>query len=208
MSNVRNALFIGAHPDDIELGCGGTIAKLTKQGVNCEVIILSRGQYGADEEQYDRLNETRRALQYLGVSQFYFGDFEDTRMYLELKEIIVFIEQCINRGEPFDRVYTMFDKDSHQDHRTVYAASIVACRGIKQILQYETPSSWPNFMPVVYEEIDPVSMNQKTVALRMHESQAHREYTQEDALRVSSKFRGQQVRLGPCEGFIPYKLVL
>jgi LmbE family N-acetylglucosaminyl deacetylase len=101
----------------------------------------------------------------------------------------------------------MFDQDRHQDHRAVYQASAVACRSVPQILGYETPSSYPNFVPTIFEPVDSF-MERKIDALKLHMSQGNRLYMHEVKVRSAAHFRGVQVDLGQTEGFIPYKLVL
>lgn len=83
---------------------------------------------------------------------------------------------------------------------------MVACRLVPQIFAYETPSSYPNFIPTAFEPIDDF-IELKVEALKMHESQGDRLYMQEVKIRSAAHFRGVQVDLGQSEGFIPYKLV-
>ena len=101
----------------------------------------------------------------------------------------------------------MCGDDHHQDHRTVHEASIIACRSIPQILCYESPSTLPQFAPQVFEDIS-AQLDLKIHALREHASQGDRHYMQEDHLRCHAQFRGQQIGIGPSEGFVPYRLVL
>lgn len=198
-------LAVGAHPDDIELGCGASLAKLSRQGAHIRALVLSAGDAGADPEHH-RSNETHRALHRLGVRDIVQGDLPDTALDAHRAAMIALLERHCQQFRP-DRVYTMFEHDRHQDHRAVFQASIVACRGVPQILSYETPSSWPTFAPVVYEQVAG-HVQDKIEAVQMHRSQAHRDYMQPDHLRCHLTFRGCQVGRGPCEGFIPYKVVL
>src|SRR6185369_12150547 len=122
-----------------------------------------------------------------------------------LNDLIEAIEVHFRECAP-DRVYTMFREDRHQDHRAVYQASAVACRRASQILAYETPSSYPNFLPTVFEAVGDY-MERKVEALKLHVSQGDRLYMSEDMIRSAAHFRGVQVELGRAEGFIPYKLV-
>jgi LmbE family N-acetylglucosaminyl deacetylase len=78
---------------------------------------------------------------------------------------------------------------------------------VRQILGYETPSSYPNFMPTVFEPIDDF-IEAKIAALKLHASQGERLYMQQEKIRSAAHFRGVQVDLGQTESFIPYKLVL
>lgn len=196
-------LALGAHPDDLELGCGATLAKLADRGARIRAVIFSDGNRGGSG---DRCAESRAALHSLGVQQVDFCGFEDTRLHQSLNEIIDAIERHVGEHTPH-RVYTMFDGDRHQDHRTVHDASMVACRAVPQILGYETPSSYPNFLPRVFEPIDEF-MERKVAAIKMHTSQEARLYMQEEKIRSAAHFRGVQVDLGQTEGFIPYKLIL
>lgn len=205
MKNLGSVLAIGAHPDDIELGCGGSLAKLVEQGVTVRALILTKGVVG-NRGNYDRLDETKRALALLGVTDVVAADFPDTRMYQHLADVITCIETQVRDLKP-DRVYTMFENDRHQDHRTTFEASIVACREVQQILSYETPSSLIDFQPQVIEDIAGY-IGRKIDALALHESQCDRPYTQPDAMRIKAMFRGQQVGIGPAEGFIGYKIIL
>ena len=203
---IETVIAVGAHPDDIELGCGGSIAKLKSQGVKVVAIVLTGGTKGGGVE-FNRSIETTDALNHLGVDKVELHDFPDTFLETTRQDIIKVIEEAIKRYAP-QRLYTMFKDDRHQDHRAVYEASIIASRSIPQVVSYETPSSWPNFMPVIFEELTEDQMTQKCQALRLHVSQKDRDYTQPDHLRIAAKFRGQQIGLGYTEGFIPYKFVL
>lgn len=197
-------MAIGAHPDDLELGCGATLAKLAAQGTSVHAVVLTTGGNGADDD-YDRADETREALMSLGVDHVTQHDLPDTRLHQHLNEMIALLEGHVRIVQP-ERVYTMFDLDRHQDHRAVYDASIVACRRVPQILGYETPSSYPNFLPTVFEQVDEF-IERKIAALKLHGSQEGRRYMQEEKVRSAAHFRGVQVDLGQTEGFIPYKMV-
>lgn len=204
MVETKSILAIGAHPDDLELGCGATLAKLAASGTSVTALVLSNGNSGAELE-FDRAEETRKALQSLGVHRVVQHSFPDTRLHEHLNEIIAVIEEHVREVAP-QRVYTMFAEDRHQDHRAVYQASAVACRRVPQVLAYETPSSYPNFVPTAFESIEDF-VEKKVAALKMHVSQGSRLYMHEEKIRSAAHFRGVQVELGQAEGFIPYKLV-
>lgn len=201
----QRVLAIGAHPDDIELGCGGTLAKLAGAGAAVQVVIFSKGRRGAISDA-DRAEETRRALGTIGVADIAVYDFEDTRLSHHLNQMVDVLDEHVKAFAPV-RAYTMFQHDRHQDHRAVYEASTIACRKVPQLLGYETPSSYPNFMPTVFEPIAD-QLEAKVRALKCHASQGERLYMQEEKIRSAAMFRGAQVDLGPSEGFIPYKMIL
>ena len=205
MDQGSTILALGAHPDDLELGCGATLAKLAEAGANIRAVVFTNGNRGGSAG-CDRQQETSRALTSLGVQSVCLHDFPDTRLHEHLNELIATIENHVRECAP-DRVYTMFHGDRHQDHRAVYDASAVACRSVPQLLAYETPSSYPNFIPTVFEPVD-AFIERKVAALQLHQSQGDRLYMHEEKIRSAAHFRGVQVDLGQTEGFIPYKLIL
>lgn len=198
-------LAIGAHPDDIELGCGGSLAKLAHAGARIHALVLSRGGRGCHDG-IDRSGESHRALQQLGAVHVQQCDFPDTCFPACRNELIATIEHACATVAP-QRVYTMCGQDHHQDHRTVHECSIIACRGVGQVLCYESPSTLPQFAPQVFEDIS-AHLDQKILALREHASQGERQYMQEGHLRCHAQFRGQQIGIGPCEGFLAHRMVL
>src|SRR2546427_789520 len=117
-----NILAIGAHPDDIELGCGGSLAKLARAGSRIHALVLSRGGRGCHAG-IDRSEESHRALRRLGVAEVIQKDFPDTRFPACRNDIIASIEQACAVIGP-GRVYTMCGEDHHQDHRTVHEAMV------------------------------------------------------------------------------------
>lgn len=204
-------LAIGAHPDDIELGCGASLARLAKQGVYIAAVVMTSGKYGTSEL-IDRRQESYNALTILGCKKVIHFDFTDTQTYLQLNDMISTLENVIKHEIPHDveiiRVYTMHDADRHQDHIAVYQASMVACRSIPQILGYETPSTWLSFMPQVFESVEEDNFNLKLSALSKHKSQSMRDYMRPERLRAVAQFRGQQVNSELGEGFVIHKMIL
>ncbi|MEG0183466.1 MAG: PIG-L deacetylase family protein [Stenotrophomonas sp.] len=198
-------LAIGAHPDDIELGCGGSLAKLARDGARIHALVLSRGGRGCHDGT-DRSDESHRALRRLGVIDVIQQDFPDTRFPSCRNDIIAAIEQACAMIAPH-RIYTMCGEDHHQDHRTTHEATVIACRRTPQILCYESPSTLPQFAPQVFEDIS-AQLELKIRALHEHTSQGDRHYMQESHLRCHAQFRGQQVGIGPSEGFQAHRMVL
>lgn len=207
MLTTPRILAVGAHPDDIELGCGATLAKLADRGCEIRALILTDGLVGLNQHaSTDRHIETREALADLGVFDVHLERFADTSLPAEINRMVSTIEWHIGDFNP-DRIYTMYAQDRHQDHRAVYDATLIAGRSVGQILSYETPSSWPNFQPIFFESVPAPFLERKVRALSRHKSQAHRGYMQEEEVRARAIFRGSQVGSGPAEGFEVYKLV-
>ena len=82
MRGHRSVLAIGAHPDDIELGCGGTIARHVAVGDQVAMLVVTRGEVGPGEV-LQRVEEQRRAAEVLGVSTLLWGnDIPDCQVSL------------------------------------------------------------------------------------------------------------------------------
>ena len=197
-------LAIGAHPDDIEIGCGGSLAKHVDHDWEVMVLILTKGEKGGDPNV--RTRETIHALEILGLRNVVFCDFPDTDIFNNLSEIISLIEKYINEFMP-DRVYTTSQEDRHQDHIATAIATNAACRNVSQILAYETPSASANFKPHAFINLENF-LDLKNRAIQSHITPNKKNYMKIDAIEGLAKFRGQQSNLYmPVEAFEIYKLI-
>jgi N-acetylglucosamine malate deacetylase 1 len=139
-------LTVAAHPDDETLGAGGTMARLAAASHDVHVCILTEG-VTARHRHVDLQQEcAMRACEVLGVSNVVFCGLPDQRLdSLPLLDIIAPIEKCVGEIRP-DLVLTHFSQDANQDHRAVFAATLVATRpmadtSVATVLCYETASS-------------------------------------------------------------------
>lgn len=156
-------LAIGAHPDDIELGCGAILSRHILEGDKVIAVVMTAGECGSNST-FNRVDETRRALALLGVKDVQCFNFDDTFLGDNIPSLIRILEGVIKTHLPdgvLYRVYTMGNSDRHQDHRAIFEASIVACRNASQILCYETPSSLTSFYPSFYINITSQELNKK-----------------------------------------------
>src|SRR3954453_16880251 len=103
MTEVRSVLALGAHPDDLELGCGATLAKLASSGVCVRAVVFSHGRQGAPEA-VDRGSEPGAALASLGIDDVHVHAFPDPRLHEHLNDLIDAMETHFRDTRP-DRVY-------------------------------------------------------------------------------------------------------
>src|SRR3989344_7117384 len=99
MTTLNSILAIGAHPDDIELGCGGSVAKFVHQGVVVRALVLTEGKVG-NRYRADRIQETRKALELLGVTDVHTMDFPDTLLHNHLSELVACIQAHADEVRP------------------------------------------------------------------------------------------------------------
>jgi LmbE family N-acetylglucosaminyl deacetylase len=190
-----NIVAIGAHPDDIEFGCAGTIMRHIKRGDEVTFIILSRGERGGDPE--TRVKEARESARKIGAKLHIFS-YPDTGVP-QSHDVIEKIESVINEVRP-RRVYTHSVKDTHQDHRNAAYATLPAARSVPEIFAYESPSLYLNFNPNYYVDISSY-IEKKTELLGRFTTQNSRDYMKINAIRGLSQFRGLGPAVSHAEAF-------
>lgn len=201
-----NILAIGAHPDDIEFGCGGSLIKYSKDGHKIYLLILSKGEAGGNPAL--RVKEQKMAAKLLKAKKIYWGDFPDSKIS-DGQPLIAHIEKVLAEIKP-DIIFTCYPDDVHQDHRNVGKASLAAARYIKNILHYELPTS-QGFEPNLFIDIGD-SLNEKFNLLKSHRSQFKKTQNHNSDVLETAKswasFRGTQARVKYAEGFKSHRLLL
>jgi LmbE family N-acetylglucosaminyl deacetylase len=201
-------LALGAHPDDIEIGCGGTVLQLVEAYANCDVcwVVLS-----ADGE---RAAEARRSggafLEAAHNPRVIVEDFRDGFFPYGGREIKEFFERLKGEVSP-DLILTHHGLDFHQDHRLVSELTWNTFRD-HLILEYEIPKYDGDFgSPNLF-----VHLGESTVRLKIEKilahfaSQAERRWFTEDVFRSILRLRGMESNSPTlyAEGFYCRKLVL
>lgn len=190
-----NILAIGAHPDDIEFGCGGTIMRHVKRGDSVTFVVMCRGEKGGDGDA--RVQEARETAKAMGAVLHIF-EFPDTEIP-QGHEAIAKLEKVIKDFNP-RRVYTHSVKDTHQDHRNTAFVTLSAARFVPEIFAYESPSLYLNFNPNYYVDISPY-IDRKIDILNKFATQNGKEYMKINAIRGLSQFRGLAPSVSHAEAF-------
>ena len=188
---------IGAHPDDIEIGAGASIAVHCNRGDDVRFIILTNG--GKVAAQSQRRAEAERAAEILNVDDVHFLDYEDTEVPYN-QETVDELEAKLTAVDP-DRVYIHAEEDTHQDHRRAAKASITASRNVNQVLAFEAPSTRSSFAPQYYNSVPEDVIEGKIEAIRSHESQQEKKYLEAEAMKGLARFRGRQANSTYAEAF-------
>lgn len=135
-------LFFGAHPDDIELSCGGTIAKFAKQGQRVGIVELTRGEMGTRGTPQIRRREAMAAMRILGArfrEQLDFGDGAVRTGRDEELQLIDVIRRCRPKV-----IFVMWPDDRHPDHtRTGRVVTEAAFYAGLRALERELPAHRP-----------------------------------------------------------------
>jgi LmbE family N-acetylglucosaminyl deacetylase len=191
-------LFLGAHPDDIELGAGATIAKATSHGVTCFAGIFST--FMDLQPSFNLIEESLSALEILGIKRenTKFFDFP-VRNFPDYRQQI--LQTMIdNYGDDFDSIFIPSSSDMHQDHAVI---SKEARRGLKfsSILGYELPWNILEDKKNVYNRITQEHLDLKISALKKFDSQREKFYMSPSATQVIASFRGLQIKSQYAEAF-------
>ena len=220
---MKKILIIAAHPDDEVLGCGGTIARLVREGKEVHIVILANGLTSRadfdDSNSAELLKQhherAQRAGSLMGVSSVQVLGFPDQKLdALPLLEVTHAIEREIERLQP-DTIFTQHGGDLNQDHVITYRATLTATRpmaggGVRCVYAYEVPSSteWsfqrfaPHFQPSVFFDIAD-TLEVKIAAMQVYESEA-REFPHPrspQALKAIAHRWGSVVGLHAAEAF-------
>jgi LmbE family N-acetylglucosaminyl deacetylase len=199
-------LALGAHPDDIEAGCGGTLIKYALNGHRVFQMVMTAGEQGGRGAV--RKREQQRASGHLHVEKIFWGGYRDTGVPAG-QGLIQKIERVVKAVDPHF-IFVHYHDDTHQDHRNLAVGTITATRYTRNVLFYEGPTT-QNFSPTVFVDIDPV-LEQKIDALKAHRSQVMKTniegLTIVDIIRSSAHFRGIQGRVTNAEAFVPLRLFI
>ena len=201
-----NVLAIGAHPDDIEYGCGGALAQYAERGHDVFLFVASDGSRGGAPDV--RVREQGDSGIVLGAREVFWGGYPDTEVPLS-RETIAALEAVMKRVSP-TMIFVNYPDDTHQDHRNLAQATVSATRYVPNFLFYEVPST-QNFTPNCYANIEKV-LDRKLAALEAHRSQVTKTNIEDLTileLAVScANFRGIQARVKYAEAFQSVRLLL
>ena len=182
-----DVLAIGSHPDDVELGCGGTVALLVERGLKAGIVHLTRGEAGTRGTVEERLAEAEAAAALLGAAELEFLDCGDGALRTGPKEEEALIE-VLRRYRP-ELVLGPSPSDRHPDHgrahRLVAAASYyagLASRGESEPHRPAAVFSYMQHDPFEPSFIVDVSSTWQTKleALAAYTSQLHQPGSQRD----------------------------
>jgi LmbE family N-acetylglucosaminyl deacetylase len=205
IEQVKRALFLVAHPDDVEIGCFHLLTTLLKRDVTCRVVVCS-GTEGRRKEQ----KESVRDLDLYGPEklQLLMGQFSDGLFPQQLEGIKNFVREKTNEFEP-DIIVTHYRADSHQDHRTLggLAYNIFRNQPILEceIAKYDVDTGTPNvFLPMNNDALEA-----KTKHLLAHfASQQEKGWYTANTFAAIARIRGIQCNSVYAEAYYCSKLVL
>jgi LmbE family N-acetylglucosaminyl deacetylase len=211
-------LFIGAHPDDIELGCAGTICYFIEKECDVYCYHLTNGEYtdvnGNIVRDFEEIHETtKKSLGILGVKEenIFYTDVPATCLEAN-KETISNLQKFII-DHNIKTIFTHPNPDTyHQDHRAAHNISMASARRfVKNIFLFEIMFNFASglMIPNYYIDISH-HIGKKKEALRIHKPE-YNKYGKEKWIESNvslAKFRGMQVETDYAEAFYVMRYVL
>ncbi|WP_110239746.1 PIG-L deacetylase family protein [Nocardioides gilvus] len=211
MIGAKRVLAIGAHTDDIELGCGATLSRLHREGATIATAAFSRAELsrppGTPEDVMEL--EYRAAMKTLGIDTINTYCFnKPVRNFGSHRQEILDTLIDLRREFNPDLILTMNSCDTHQDHEVVHAESVRAFRN-RNILGYQTPWNSRRLITNFFVEVGRADIEKKILMLKSYRTQheLERPYVQRDSLEASGKFYGLQSGLEFAEAFEVISLV-
>lgn len=221
-----NVLVVAAHPDDEILGCGGTMARLSKEGHDVHVAILGEGitsryekRDRADVKLVDDLRaDSREAARIVGAKKLHLFGLPDNRFdSWDILDVVKVIEGVIEETRP-QVVYTQHGGDLNVDHVAVFRATLTATRpvpgsAVRAVYAYPVGSSseWafqkfsPRFSPTVFVDVS-ATLETKVAAMEAYRSEARPfpHPRSAEAIRATAQHWGSCAGLHAAE---PFELV-
>lgn len=147
-------LAIGAHFDDVELGCGGTLVNHLNKGDDITILVVTKSGYISKTTNHIResnvaYEEGKKSADLLQANLIT-GNFETLNLTAS-RELINYLCEQIQSINP-QIVYTHYVGDQHLDHQAVAIASLIATRTVKKVLSYisniydTSPTFSPNYI--------------------------------------------------------------
>lgn len=214
----KKILFLGAHCDDVEFGCGGTISKLVGHSNKYEIQIrvLSNNLVSHDGTVvHERdLSEQKRAMHALGIgeSNYVVENISGGQVFPENRQkILDFLYELKTKINP-DLIFTTSFRDIHQDHRTLFEATNKAFNR-KEILAYTILNSCKSLFHPINVAISKKDLDSKIQSINCYKSMMSKElslvdYFDRRIIESDARVNGLKAGVEFAESFEPVRLEL
>ena len=209
LDKIKKVLCLGAHSDDIEIGCGGMILQWLYSHKNLEVVWVVFSSGGSEREKEARASAAL-FLEQAKKKEVMIKDFRDGFFPFDGTNIKTVFEDELKKTSP-DVILTHNRKDAHQDHRQIAELTWNTFRD-HLILEYEVPKYDGDMgQPNVFVPLDEEASKRKvSYLMEAFQSQRSKHWFQEDTFFSLMRLRGMECNApsGHAEAFYCHKLVL
>jgi len=203
--NNKKILVLAPHTDDLEFGCGGTIAKLAekerKNVIYCAAFSACKQSVRKEFPEDILITEIKAASQLLGLKLENLRLFDYTVRTFNYKrqEILDDILRLKAEIQP-DIVFIPALTDLHQDHFTIAQEGFRAFK-FSSLLSYELPWNNLSFNTSSFMKLEDKHVQLKIDSIAEYKSQAHRPYANEEFIKALARTRGVQINTHYAECF-------
>ncbi|MHA1995610.1 MAG: PIG-L deacetylase family protein [Candidatus Hodarchaeales archaeon] len=207
-----NILVVTAHHDDLELGCGGSVAKFIEEGNKVFSLVMTHSGYQAPDQTIVRAKETaseeaKAAAHVLGYELI---SFDEDTFDIQVKDSNIVKILKIIQEEKIDTVLSHWHNDTHPPHLKINQMVLHASRNVPRVLGFEV--NWyigkSTFSPNFFIPISEVQWEKKIEALRSYKTEYERIGSKwVDYFDRRTKNFGIQIGVSRAEGFHIYKFL-
>jgi LmbE family N-acetylglucosaminyl deacetylase len=201
--NNKRLLLVAAHPDDIESGCGGTVAKYSECNTVHSIVFAPCLE---DPLNAGVLEEFQRSMKVLGVKKTIRQNFARQVLEQSSPQIRNILYDVKSKFDP-NIVFCPSLNDLHQDHRAVANCCHTIFRDSATLLAYEVVRSTVDFSPNLYVSLSDENMKRKLKALQCYKTQYRRGYFKPSVFKALARLRGSQVNVEFAEAFEIIRMV-
>ncbi len=200
----KRVLFLGAHPDDIELGCGALLHQIASK---TEILCVTLSDNQRNPELKKVKNEHLQSMKVLGVpeNKILLGPFSTRVFPVSRQDILEYFLKLRKEFQP-DLIFTHSRQDVHQDHNTMTDEALRAFRGIT-VLGFDVVRSSYGFFPHFLVEVSEENANKKIEALSQYETYKDRYYFNSDLTRSIMVRHGALAEVPFAEGLDILRIV-
>jgi len=200
----KRVLFLGAHPDDIELGCGALIHHIASIS---DLLCVTLSDNQKNPQLKAVVDEHFRSMAVLGVpkEKVILGEFTTRIFHDSRQEILEFFLKLREEIKP-EIIFVHSKQDIHQDHNTMTEEALRAFRGIT-VLGFDVVRSSYGFFPHFLVEVNEENVNAKLNALSQYETYQDKYYFDRDVLRATMIRHGTLAECSFAEGFDILRIV-
>ncbi len=195
-------MFLGAHPDDIELGAAGLLVRLKDKN---EIKLLVFSDCEEQPGNQGITKEFEKSMEALGIGKEHYRllNIPNTKFPENAEKIRGILEEERENWKP-DIIVVHSINNIHQDHKTLAEEAVRIFRN-QSIIMYEDVKSTPRFQPVAFVSLTEEQLEKKIRSLECYETQKRRYYFDMEFIRALAKVRGKQMGFDFAEGFEVYR---
>lgn len=202
----QRLLFIGAHPDDIELGCGALLHHIARQKQS-EILCVTLSDNQKNPALKNLIEEMYASMDVLGVprERILLERFTTRQFHEARQELLDYLIRLRRDFQP-DLVFVHSRQDIHQDHNVVTDEALRAFRGTT-LLGFEIIRSSYGFFPQFLIEVTEEDVQAKVNALSCYKTYAEKNYFDPEVIKATLKRNGAIAERPYAEGFDILRLI-